>query len=99
MSPEQADLTGADIDTRTDVYLAGRPALRTADRPASLRPEEMRKVRLDGMLYMIRSVDPPRPSVRLKEAGHEADDHAAAPRALSRDKLVSRLPVIWTGSS
>ena len=32
MSPEQAELNQLDIDTRSDIYSPGRPALRTLDR-------------------------------------------------------------------
>jgi len=32
MSPEQAELTSTDVDTRTDIYSLGVVALRTIDR-------------------------------------------------------------------
>ena len=37
MSPEQAEMSGLDIDTRSDIYCAGRAAVRVADRPDALR--------------------------------------------------------------
>ena len=37
MSPEQAEMSGLDIDTRSDIYCARRAALRTAHRPHALR--------------------------------------------------------------
>ena len=33
MSPEQAEMSAQDIDTRSDIYTPGRAALRVADRP------------------------------------------------------------------
>ncbi len=90
MSPEQADLTGGSIDTRTDVYLLGEMLYELLSGMHPFDREEMRKSGIDGMMYKIRMVEPPRPSVRLREAGPEADDHAAV-RRLSRDKLINRL--------
>ena len=38
MSPEQAELSAVDIDTRSDIYSPGRAALRALDRHDALRP-------------------------------------------------------------
>ena len=68
MSPEQASLTGADIDTRSDVYslgvllyelLAGSPPFGAA---------ELRRAGVYEMLRVVREVEPPRPSDRLSTA-------------------------------
>ena len=39
MSPEQAEMSGLDIDTRSDIYCAGRAAVRAADGQHALRHE------------------------------------------------------------
>ncbi len=36
MSPEQAEMTSLDIDTRSDIYALGGAALRVADGPHAL---------------------------------------------------------------
>jgi serine/threonine protein kinase/Tfp pilus assembly protein PilF len=65
MSPEQAGLSGLDIDTRSDIYglgillyelLTGKPPF-DAGSLLSAGYEEMRRI--------IREVEPPRPSLRL----------------------------------
>ena len=41
MSPEQAEMTGLDIDTRSDIYSAWGTPLRTARRQHAFRPEKL----------------------------------------------------------
>ena len=43
MSPEQAELNQLDIDTRSDIYSPGRPALRTPDRHDTADPQADRR--------------------------------------------------------
>ncbi len=65
MSPEQAEFSGLEVDTRSDVYslgvllyelLAGRPPF---------DPKSLQQAGLDEIRRIIREVDPPRPSTRL----------------------------------
>ena len=65
MSPEQAEMSGLDIDTRTDIYSLGVLLYELLTGGPPFDPKELLKSGLDEMRKIIRESDPPRPSTRL----------------------------------
>ena len=65
MSPEQADLTSQDVDTRTDVYSLGVILYELLVGALPFESGELRRAGLENIRQMIREVEPAKPSQRL----------------------------------
>ncbi len=69
MSPEQAEMSSQDIDTRTDVYSLGVMLYELLVGALPFTREELRKAGLLEIQRKIREDDPPKPSTRLTSVG------------------------------
>ncbi len=69
MSPEQAQLSGQDVDTRSDVYSLGILLYELLVGTTPFDRDTLGKAALDEIRRMIRETDPPTPSQRLRTLG------------------------------
>jgi serine/threonine protein kinase len=69
MSPEQADLSGMDVDTRSDIYSLGVLLYELLTSTTPFDQETFRTAAFDELRRVIREHEPPKPSKRLSSLG------------------------------
>ncbi|MGH7179225.1 MAG: serine/threonine protein kinase [Tepidisphaeraceae bacterium] len=82
MSPEQAEMTAVDIDTRCDVYSLGVMLYELLAGEPPFDSKTLRSASYAEIQRLIREVDPPPPSTRLSRLGASATKIAEHRRTL-----------------
>jgi len=77
MSPEQAEMTSLDVDTRSDIYSLGVLLYELLTGTTPFDKQRLNQLSFDEVRRIIREEDPPKPSTRLSTLGQKRADVAA----------------------
>jgi serine/threonine protein kinase len=87
MSPEQAEMSGLDVDTRADIYALGVLLYELLTGTTPIESKSLRKAAYAEVHRVIREVDPPCPSTRISQLDATSVSELAARRHVEPQKL------------
>ncbi len=91
MSPEQAEMSGLDIDTRSDIYSLGVLLYELLTSKTPFDAKQLLESGLDEMRRTLREREPPRPSIRVHTLQRHQLTKTAEHRQAEPPRLISLL--------